>query len=51
VIRGFALCLPLSVPVGRGGRADAKRRCQIVANAQLNADTPGGSPSRMSTVC
>jgi hypothetical protein len=26
VIRGFALCLPLSVPLWRGGRADAKRR-------------------------
>jgi hypothetical protein len=24
--RGFALCLPLSVPLWRGGRADAKRR-------------------------
>ena len=26
VIRGIALCLPLSVPLGREGRADAERR-------------------------
>jgi hypothetical protein len=26
VIRWLAVCLPLSGPVGRGGRADAKRR-------------------------
>jgi Domain of unknown function (DUF4956) len=26
VIRWLAVCLPLSVPLGRGGRADAKRR-------------------------
>jgi hypothetical protein len=44
--RGFALCLPLSVPLGRGGKADAKRRWQSVVNAQPKGETPGGSSPR-----
>jgi hypothetical protein len=35
VIRGFALCLPLSVPGGRGGRATTNRWWRMVMNAQV----------------
>ena len=45
MIRGFALCLPLSVRLGTEGRAKDKRWRPIVMNAQLNTGTPGGSPS------
>jgi hypothetical protein len=48
VIRGLALCLPLSVPVGRGGRADGKRPSRIVANAQFRSGMPRRSASRSS---